>query len=63
MQSSALLQSSEATMFIEESGQHLKAGRELGNAEDHFAIAVYGLGEHSDHTARADNNPIVGHLP
>ena len=38
-------------------GQHLKAGRELGNAEDHFAIAVYSLGEHSDHTARADDNP------
>jgi len=40
-------------------GQRPKAGRELGNAEDHFAIAVYSLGEHSDHTARADDNPIV----
>jgi len=38
-------------------GQHLKAGRELRNAEDHFAIAVYSLGEHSDHTVRADDNP------
>jgi len=38
-------------------GQRLKAGSELGNAEDRFAIAVYGLGEHSDHTARADDNP------
>ena len=38
-------------------GQCLKAGRELGNAEDRFAIAVYSLGEHSDHTARADDNP------
>ena len=40
-------------------GQRLKAGRELGNAEDHFAITVYSVGEHSDHTARADDNPIV----
>ena len=32
-------------------GQRLKAGSELGNAEDCFAIAVYSLGEHSDHTA------------
>ena len=40
-------------------GQRLKAGRELGNTEDRFAIAVYSLGEHSDHTARADDNPIV----
>jgi len=40
-------------------GQRLEAGRELGNAEDRFAIAVYSLGEHSDHTARADDNPIV----
>ena len=32
-------------------GQRLKAGSELGNAEDRFAIAVYSLGEHSDHTA------------
>jgi len=31
-------------------GQRLKAGSELGNAEDHFAIAVYSLGERSDHT-------------
>jgi len=44
-------------------GQCLKAGRELGNAEDCFAIAVYSLGEHSDHNAKADDNPIVGHLP
>jgi len=36
--------------------QRLKAGRELGNAEDCFAIAVYSLREHSDHTARADDN-------
>ena len=40
-------------------GQRLKTGNELGNAEDRFAIAVYSLGEHSDHTARADDNPIV----
>jgi len=51
-------------MFTEESGCHikdsvLKAGRELGNAEDCLAIAVYSLGEHSDQTARADDNPIV----
>ena len=38
-------------------GQRLKAGRELGNTEDCFAIAVYRLGEHSDHTTRADDNP------
>ena len=38
-------------------GHRLKAGRELGNAENHFAIAVYSLGEHSDHIARADNHP------
>ena len=25
-------------------GQHLQAGRELGNAEDHLAITVYSLG-------------------
>ena len=37
--------------------QRLKAGRELRNAEDRLAIAVYSLGEHSDHTARADDNP------
>ena len=35
-------------------GQRLKAGRELENTDDRFAIAAYSLGEHSDHTARAD---------
>jgi len=40
-------------------GQHLEARRELGNADNHFAIAVYSHGEHSDHTARADDNPIM----
>ena len=50
-------------VWLQHLGQHLKAGRELGNAEDRSAIAVYSLGEHSDHTARADDNPIVGHLP
>ena len=39
-------------------GQRIKAGSELGNAEDRFAIAVYSLGEHGDHTARADDNPF-----
>ena len=44
-------------------GQRLEARREIGNAEDRFAIAVYSIGEHSDYTARADDNRIVGHLP
>jgi len=36
-----------------------KSREELRKIEDRFAIAVYSLGEHSDHTARADDNPIV----
>ena len=61
-QSSALLQPSEAPqrVWLPHLEQRLKAGRELGNAEDRFAITVYtySLGEHSDDTARADDNPI-----
>ena len=44
-------------VWLPHQGQRIKAGSELGNAEDRFAIAVYSLGEHSDHTARADDNP------
>ena len=44
-------------VWLSHLGQRPKAGSELGNAEDRFAIAVYGLGEHSDHTARTDDNP------
>ena len=46
-------------VWLPHQGQRIKAGSELGNAEDCFAIAVYSLGERSDHTARADDNPIV----
>jgi hypothetical protein len=35
-------------------GQHLKADRERGNAEDRFAIAVRENG---------DDKPVIGHLP